>query len=240
MELGDNPVYKLSSTEMSVTLGWILLVVVIAAYAAFALRSAYKKRKAGLTAPPLGVTLLTIGIAAVGGLVLVLICNGNGTTPGIPWVVPFVLIILFAASVLLSRTRLGRYIYAIGANPEAARRAGINVGLIRTIGFTLCGLGAGFAGLVYESYLGSISTGIDGGNYTLFAVAAGVIGGASLFGGRGKPLNALLGGLVIGVVFNGLGLMGVGAAVQEMVTAGVLIGAVTVDALVRRRSSVPR
>jgi len=240
MQLQDNPVYKLASAEMSVTLGWIVLVVGIAAYAAFALRTSVKKRKAGLTAPPLGVTLLTVGIVGLGGLVLVLICNGNGNTPGIPWVVPFVLVILFGWTVMLSRTKLGRYIYAIGANPEAARRAGINVGLIRTIGFTLCGFGAGLAGLVYESYLGSISTGIDGGNYTLFAVAAGVIGGGSLFGGRGKPLNALLGGLVIGVVFNGLGLMGVSAAVQEMVTAGVLIAAVTLDALVRRRSSIPR
>jgi D-xylose transport system permease protein len=237
---GTNPVYKLASAEMSVTLGWIVLVVGIAAYAGFAVLASAKKRKAGLTAPPLGVTLLTIGIVAIGGLILVLICNGNGTTPGIPWVVPFVLVILFGWTVMLGRTKLGRYIYAIGANPEAARRAGINVGLIRTIGFTLCGLGAGFAGLVYMSYLGSISTGIDGGNYTLFAVAAGVIGGGSLFGGRGKPLNALLGGLVIGVVFNGLGLMGVSAAVQEMVTAGVLIAAVTLDALVRRRSSTPR
>jgi D-xylose transport system permease protein len=127
--------------------------------------------------------------------------------------------------------------YAIGANPEAARRAGINVGRIRTYAFIMVGLTAGLAGMVYESRLGSISTDVDGGDSVLFAVAAAVIGGASLFGGRGKPLNALLGGLVIAVVFNGLGLMGVSAAIQDLVTAAVLIAAVTLDALVRRRAT---
>jgi D-xylose transport system permease protein len=234
---GASPVYKLSSSEMSVALGWIVLVVALAVFAGLTLRRHWSRSRQNLATPPLGVVLLTIGITAIGGLVIVLICNGNGDTPGVPWVVPFVLLVLMTWGFLLSRTRLGRYIYAIGANPEAARRAGINVGRVRTIGFMMVGLTAGLAGIVYESYLGSISTGIDGGNYVLFAVAAAVIGGASLFGGRGKPLNALLGGLVIGVVFNGLGLMGVSAAVTEMVTAGVLIAAVTVDALVRRRSA---
>ena len=98
--------------------------------------------------------------------------------------------------------------YAIGGNPEAARRAGINVQRVRRLAFVFSAMTAGLAGLVYASTLGSISTGVDGGDYTLYAVAAAVIGGASLFGGRGKPLHALLGGLVIGVVYNGLALMG--------------------------------
>jgi D-xylose transport system permease protein len=90
---------------------------------------------------------------------------------------------------------------------------------------------------VYASHLGSISTDVDGGDYVLYAVAAGVIGGASLFGGRGKPLHPLLGGLVIATIFNGLGLIGVGAAVTDLITAAVLVGSVTVDALVRRRAA---
>jgi two-component system KDP operon response regulator KdpE len=139
---------------------------------------------------------------------------------------------------LLSRTRLGRYIYAIGANPEAARRAGINVPRVRTAGFVLCSLTAGIAGLVYMSRLGNISTDIDGGDLVLYAVAAAVIGGTILFGGRGKPLHALLGGIVIAVVFNGLGLLGITAAGQDMATAVVLVLAVTLDSLVRRRSTV--
>jgi D-xylose transport system permease protein len=170
-----------------------------------------------------------------------LICNANRglLTPlrGVPWVVPIVLVVLLFYSWLLSRTRLGRYLYAIGANPEAARRAGINVARVRTLGFVLCALTAGMAGLVYESRLGSMATDIDGGTLVLYGVAAAVIGGASLFGGRGRPLHALLGGVVIAAVFNGLGLMGISTAGQDIATAIVLIAAVTLDSLVRQRSA---
>jgi len=147
-------------------------------------------------------------------------------------------LVLVAWTWLLSRTRLGRYIYAIGGNPEGARRAGINVARIRTAGFALCSMTAGIAGLVYESRLGSMSTSVQGGNLVLYAVAAAVIGGTSLFGGRGRPLHALLGGFIIATVFNGLGLMGVSDAVQFIATAIVLIAAVTLDSLVRRRAAV--
>ena len=150
--------------------------------------------------------------------------------------VPFVGLVIFAWSLLMARTRLGRYFYAIGVNPEAARRAGINVAVIRTSGFMLNSLTGALAGLVYESRLGSIATDIDGGTLGLFGVAAAVIGGASLYGGRGKPLNALLGGIVVATVYNGLALMGVSAAVQDMATAVVLIIAVTIDSVVRRRT----
>jgi D-xylose transport system permease protein len=153
------------------------------------------------------------------------------------WVVPFVLQILVAWTWLLSRTRLGRYIYAIGANPEGARRAGINVARVRTAGFALCGMTAGIAGLAYETRLGSMSTSVQGGNLVLYAVAAAVIGGTSLFGGHGRPLHALLGGIIIATVINGLGLMGVSDAVQFISTTIVLIAAVTLDSLVRRRAA---
>jgi len=234
---GASPVYKLAGAEMSPTLSWIVLAAAIAGFAAFTLRRAQRRRKQGLAAPPIGVTLLTIVLSAIGGAALVAICNAN-TPAGVPWVVPFILVVLAVFTFVLNRTKLGRYIYAIGGNPEAARRAGINVPLIVTIGFAMCGLIAGLAGMVYMSRLGSMSTDFDGGTYVLYAVAAAVIGGASLFGGRGRPLNPLLGGLVIAVVFNGLGLMGVGAQIQDIVTAVVLIAAVTLDSLVRRRSTV--
>ena len=119
---------------------------------------------------------------------------------------------LVAWSFLLSRTRFGRYVYAIGGNAEAARRAGINLSRIRVLAFTLCGLTAGIMGIVYASYLGSISTDVDGGQNVLYAVAAAVIGGTSLFGGRGKMLGAVLGGLIVAVIYNGLELLGLGAA----------------------------
>jgi D-xylose transport system permease protein len=156
---------------------------------------------------------------------------------GVPWVVLLVLVVLVAWSWLLSRTRFGRYIYAIGGNAEAARRAGINLSRIRVLAFLLCGLTAGIMGIVYTSYLGSISTGVPGGNNVLYAVAAAVIGGTSLFGGRGKMIGAVLGGLIVAVIYNGLELLGLGAAPQYIWTAVVLLAAVTVDTLARRSQS---
>ena len=238
----NSPVYKLVQNNMSVTLGWIVLVVALAVFAGGLLLRSKRRRDQGLTTPPLSITMLTIGITAIGGVVLLLICTANrsnGVIPlrGVPWVIPFVIVVLLAWSWLLARTRLGRYIYAIGANPEAARRAGINVNQVKTIGFMLVALTGGIAGLIYMSTIGSMSTDINGGQYVLYAVAAAVIGGTSLFGGRGKPVHALLGGIVIATVFNGLGLMGINAAGTDIATAIVLIAAVTLDALVRRRAS---
>jgi D-xylose transport system permease protein len=236
-----SPVYNLVNANMSVTLSWIVLVVAVAGFAAATIRSAASRRRQGLTAPPISISILTIVVTAFAGIVLVAICSANRglltTLEGVPWVIPIVLIIILIFSFYLGRFRTGRYIYAIGANPEAARRAGVNVSRIRTLGFVMAGVTAGLAGLVYESRQGSISTDIDGGNLVLFGVAAAVIGGTSLFGGRGKMLHALLGGVVIATVFNGLALMGISAAGQDIATAVVLIAAVTLDSLVRRRGT---
>jgi D-xylose transport system permease protein len=238
----SSPIYNLVNTNMSPGLGWIVLIVVIGIFAAVTLTGHRRRRAKGLSTPPLSIALLTIALTAAGGIVLVVICNLNrgALTPlrGVPWVVPVVLVVLFIWSFMLARTKVGRYIYAIGANPEAARRAGINVPIVRTIGFMLCSMTAGIAGLIYESRQGSMATDIDGGTLVLYAVAAAVIGGTSLFGGRGKPIHALLGGIVIAAVFNGLGLMGISAAGQDIATAIVLIAAVTLDSLVRRRATV--
>jgi len=153
---------------------------------------------------------------------------------GVPWVVLLVLGVLGAWSFLLGRTQIGRYVYAIGGNAEAARRAGISVSAIRTLAFTLTGLTAGIAGVVYASRLRSISTTLDGGTLVLYAVAAAVIGGTSLMGGRGQALHGVLGGIVIAAIYNGMGLMGYGAPAQYMVTALVLLAAVTIDATTHR------
>jgi D-xylose transport system permease protein len=237
-----SPIYKLVNDNMSPTLGWIILAVSVVAFGLVSLTRSQRRRAQGLTTPPLSITLLTVALAAVGGVVLMVICSANRglglvTVTGVPWVILVVLIVLLVYSWFLGRTRTGRYIYAIGANPEAARRAGIKVNRIKTIGFVLASFTAGIAGVIYESRQGSMSIDINGGQYVLFAVAAAVIGGTSLFGGRGKIMHALLGGIVIAAVFNGLGLMGVSAAVQDIVTAIVLIAAVTLDALVRRRAT---
>ena len=128
--------------------------------------------------------------------------------------------------------------YAIGGNPEAARRAGINVASIRTWAFVLCAVTAGIAGLLYASYLGGMSNNVNGGQLVLYAVAAAVIGGTSLFGGRGKAVHGVLGGLVIGAIYNGMYLLGLAVQWEFIVTGGVLIGAVTIDALSRRGSTI--
>ena len=177
--------------------------------AAVALTGAYmvtrdaRRRANNLAAPPASVTFLKIALMAVAGVIVVLICSQNrgvGFTvvEGVPWVVLVVLVLLVAWTILLNRTRLGRYIYAIGGNAEAARRAGINLSRIRVTAFALCGLTAGITGIIYASNLGSMSNNFNGGQYVLYAVAAAVIGGTSLFGGRGRMLGAVLGGLVVG------------------------------------------
>ena len=243
MSINDSsPLYKLANGHMSVAAGWIVMVVVVGVYAVLALLRHRSRVSQGLASAPLGVTVLGIGVVAIIGIVLVVICNQNqgiglSTVKGMPYVIPFVLLVIALFSAFLSRTRTGRYIYAVGNSPEAARRAGINVTWIKMLGFILSSVTAGLAGLIYASSQGNIATDIAGGQDVLFAVAAAVIGGTSLFGGRGKMVHALLGGLVIAVVFNGLGLMGVSAAVQDMVTAVVLIAAVVLDALVRRRAT---
>jgi D-xylose transport system permease protein len=239
ISISNNVIDDLVSGSMTPAAGWILLIVAVGLYATFTLLSSARRRSQGLTVPPRSITLLGVGAVATAGVVLVWVCNLNrGTvTPlsGVPWVIPVVVIILLASSFLLARTRLGRYIYAIGASPEAARRAGINVTRIRTIAFALCSFTAGLAAVVYASRLGSLSVGFDGGTYVLYAVAAAVIGGASLFGGYGKPIHPLLGGLVIATLTNGLALLNITTAGTDIATAAVLIVAVAVDATLRRR-----
>ena len=171
-------------------------------------------------------------------MALVLICNTNRGVleplRGVPYVVLIIAGFLVVYTFMLGRTRFGRYLYAIGGNAEAARRGGVSLGWNRLWAFTLTGLTAGAAGIIYASRLGSISNNIDGGTLVLYAVAAAVIGGTSLFGGRGKMVHALLGGLVIATIYNGMGLLGLAASYQYMVTALVLLAAVTIDALARR------
>ncbi len=232
----------IESGALSVTASWIVMIALVALAGVLLFTRDQRRRSAGLVAPPVSITLLKIAVIAIAGVVVVLIGNTNRgslllAVRGLPWVVLVVLAVLVIYSVLLSRTRFGRYIYAIGGNSEAARRAGVNVNRIRIAAFALCGLTAGITGIIYSSYLGSISSGVNGGANVLNAVAAAVIGGTSLFGGRGKMLDAVLGGLVVGVIANGLQLLGLSADSQLMWTALVLVAAVTVDSLTRRGRS---
>jgi D-xylose transport system permease protein len=231
--------------NLSPTLGWIGLIVIVLLSTAFLITRDRRRRSHGLVAPPLSVTLLKIGVMAAIGVVLVLVLNVNrsrGALPlqGVPWVVPIVLGLLVITSVLLGRTKFGRYMYAIGGNAEAARRAGVNLSRIRVLAFMCGGVMAGVTGILYASNLGSISTGFEGGEYVLYSVAGAVIGGVSLFGGRGRMLGAVLGGFVVAVIYNGVDLLGLGAAAQYIWTAIVLLAAVTLDAVARRGSATIR
>jgi D-xylose transport system permease protein len=232
----------LVSENMSPTLGWIVLIAAVVVTGGYMIVRDRRRRTHNLVAPPLSVTLLKIAVMAAVGLILVLVLNHNrgvGLTvlSGVPWVVPIVLGLYVVLNVLLGRTKFGRYVYAIGGNAEAARRAGINLRRIRVIAFGLCGVMAGVTGILYASFLGSISNDIQGGQYVLYAVAGAVIGGVSLFGGRGRMVGALLGGFVVAVIYNGVELLGLSAAAQYIWTALVLLAAVTLDALARRGST---
>jgi D-xylose transport system permease protein len=234
--------YWIETGSMSPLAGWIVMIVaVVLAGGLFVVRDS-RRRASGLAAPPASVTWLKVAAMAVAGVVVVLIGNTNRgrfllVVRGVPWVVLVVVGVLVIYSFLLGRTRFGRYIYAIGGNAEASRRAGINLSRIRVAAFTLAGLTAGISGIIYASYLGSISTGVQGGNNVLLAVAAAVVGGTSLFGGRGKMVGAVLGGVIVAVIYNGLELLGLGAAQQNLWTAAVLLVAVAVDTTARRGQS---
>ncbi|MFZ0324353.1 MAG: ABC transporter permease [Actinomycetes bacterium] len=234
----DETINNIASANLSRIGGWVVMLVVVGVYAALTWRRDSRRRASGLVAPPQSLTIAKIVGALAGGVVLVLICNANRgrivDVYGVPWVILVVLAVLAAWTFVLGRTRYGRYVYAIGGNAEAARRAGVNLARIRTTAFILCSFTAGIAGVVYASRLRSISTSVDGGTLVLYAVAAAVIGGTSLFGGRGKAVDGVLGGIVIAAIYNGMGLLGFSAATQYMVTALVLLAAVTIDALARR------
>jgi D-xylose transport system permease protein len=240
IRLYNNVLSDIEGGALSPLADWIVMAAAVVLVGALFVVRDTRRRAGGLAAPPASVTWLKVGAMAIAGVVLVLIGNTNrGVTiavRGLPWVVLVVLVVLVAWSFLLGRTRFGRYIYAIGGNAEAARRAGVNLRRVRTLCFTLCGLTAGLGGIMLASNLNSIGTNINGGEYVLFAVASAVIGGTALFGGRGKMIHALLGGLVIAVIYNGLGLIGLSAGPTFIVTAIVLLVAVTIDTLARRRS----
>ncbi|MGN6301667.1 MAG: sugar ABC transporter permease [Angustibacter sp.] len=236
--VNNTQINNIASGALSATQSWVVMLLGVGAFGAWTWLRDERRRRSGLVAPPRSVSSLKVAAALVAGVAVVWICNiDRGVLipiRGLPWVVLVVLGVLALCTALLGRTRFGRYVYAIGGGAEAARRAGVNLYRIRTLAFGLASLTAGVGGIVYASRLRSVSTSYDGGTLVLYAVAAAVIGGTSLFGGRGKPLHAILGGLVIAAIDNGMGLQGYSAPAKYTVTAVVLVLAVTIDALARR------
>lgn len=240
----NNILYDLVNGNLTPLATWIFVIVAAVLTSFLMLRADQARRKSGLGGRPMWITITKIALLGISSLLLILVFNANRSTfshvVGMPFAIPIDLFVLAVSTFILAKTKAGRYLYAIGGNTEAARRAGINVNRYRRMAFMLSGLTAGIAGLLYVSRLVGISTGIEGGTYVLYAVAAAVIGGASLYGGRGKMIHAVLGGLIIGTIDNGMSLINLNAATQLIATAIVLLAAVIVDSLARRGSTTTR
>ncbi|WP_116450338.1 sugar ABC transporter permease [Blastococcus litoris] len=239
----DDVITAISDKNLPVVLGWVLAVVVIALYALLQLNRWRTQKAKGLAHQPFAVVLIRIGvIAAVVVLVTAVLSVDRAPAvgvvlAGIPYAIPLVVILLLILTFLLGRTSYGRHVYAVGGNAEAARRAGVNVTKIRVSVFVIGQTLAAISGIVAAARLGSVSPGSGAGNTLLYAVGAAVIGGTSLFGGRGRVRDAVLGGLVVAIIANGLGLLGTEAYLSYIITGGVLLLAASVDALARRRAA---
>jgi D-xylose transport system permease protein len=257
--LQDKVLHSLENSNMPLWLGWFMGALCVAGYLAMKLYDSRTRRSRNLPAEPTVITAAKVAAMAVFifvpiGLLsvdralnkkdTVTVVNGklvivhHKALEGVPWVVPLIVVLVVALGFVLSRTRYGRHIYAVGGNDEAARRAGIRVEGIRISVFVVGSLMAVISGIVLASRL-SVNSAQGGGNTLLLAVGAAVIGGTSLFGGKGKITDAVIGGLVVAVIINGMSDLITGAnasAIQFIVTGGVLALAATVDALSRRRA----
>jgi len=242
----DSPLIGLENSFIPIWAGWVLLALVIAGYAAIKINDAAGRRRADLPRTPMAVIAVKVlSLAVLGALfTYVMGINRNLTTnaffnskaQGMPWVV-LLLILLFAVwHFVLSRTRYGRHLYAVGGNDEASRRAGIVVSRVRISVFVICSGMAAVSGIAAASLLQSVQSNAGAGNTLLLAVGAAVIGGTSLFGGHGRMIDAVLGGLVVAVITNGMSdlIQGANSAGYEyVVTGAVLLLAAGFDAVVR-------
>jgi D-xylose transport system permease protein len=241
--IDDDVLLSINNDNMPVWLGWALCAFVVLAFAALVLRRAAKRKAEGLSYESMSVLGAKIVVLAVVlGLVTAYLSKERSRNPlvssikGVPLVVLFLVILLVGLTFVLSRTAFGRHVYAVGGNAEAARRAGINVRGIKLTCFMISSTLAAVGGIMIASRDNSISPTTGGADTLLYAVGAAVIGGTSLFGGKGRPLDAVFGGLVIAIIVNGMGLLNQPSAVVYIVTGLVLLVAASVDALTRRRA----
>lgn len=238
--IADETILAVENSNMTPMQGWILWAVASALYVLSGFRRINSRRKAGLVVELTQLwAMKTIALLIITGVAVFQLNQERGlsetnSTKGVPYVAPLILVILIAGTFLLSKTAFGRHIYAVGGNAEAARRAGINVKRVRTVAFVLCSSLAAIAGMLFASRMNSISPSTGGSSTLLYAVGAAVIGGVSLFGGKGRMRDAILGGLVVAVIDNGMGLLGYGAGIQFLVTGAVLLVSAGVDAISRR------
>ena len=232
VRIQDDTVIGIANNFLSDAWGWVVGAAGVAAYALSQLQTARSRLARGLDAKPGVVIALQVAGLAVVTFVAVWYANRDR---GVPQVTLLVLLLFVFWSFLASRTRFGRHVYAVGGNAEAARRAGINVDRVRIMVFMIAGFMAGLGGIIFASRLRSVATNTGGGNLLLNVIAAAVIGGTSLFGGRGRVVSALLGALVIIAIDNGMGLLNLATGTRFVITGLVLLAAVLVDALSKRR-----
>ena len=243
----DPAILRVMNTNLPDWGGWAFVVVVVVAFAVVGLLNQARRRRAGLATG--NHALFGAGVAGLAVLLAaaVVVLNLERARPnapvslsGVPFIIPVAAVVLVVLTFVLTRTTFGRHVYAVGGNAEAARRAGINVARVQIACFMICSSMAAVAGILLASRDNSVSPTTGGAQTLLFAVGAAVIGGVSLFGGRGKVHNAILGGLVIAVIANGLPLVTSKAGIQFVVTGLVLLLAASVDAISRRKAVATR
>ena len=244
ISITDSFVLKLANGNLSVAVSWALSIVAIVGYALIQLNRVRSRAARGLVTDPIGIVALRVGGLAVVLLIpTALLTQERSINPvitsvkGIPIVVPIIAVFLVIWTFVLGRTTYGRHVYAVGGNTEAARRAGIPVDRIRISVFVICSFMASIGGILAVSRANSVDPNTGGSNILLYSVGAAVIGGTSLFGGKGKAINAVIGGAVITVIDNGMGLLGYSAGTKYIVTGLILLVAASVDALARRRAA---
>jgi D-xylose transport system permease protein len=243
IRIDDNVIRGLSIKNVPVGVGWAAAIIIVVAFAAITLLSYRTQVAKNLAHAPLALVIIRVVAFAVIVLGVTALLNSNHSAnpvfpiKGIPWALPVVAFFLLVWTFVLGRTGFGRHLYAVGGNAEAARRAGINVRRMKIAAFMISSTMAGVSGILAASYSGKVSPGSGAGNTLLYGVAAAVIGGTSLFGGRGRALDGVLGGVVIATIPNGLGLLNQASWINYVVTAAVLLLAASVDAISRRRRS---
>jgi D-xylose transport system permease protein len=228
----DPKIVGLANTFYSDTFGWIVALIVIGAYAGITVIGSRRRVAAGLEAEPILIQAFRIGLVAAAVIAAIAILNSDR---GLPLAVLILVGFVAGMEYVVQRTRFGRHVFAVGGNAEAARRAGIRINAIRVVVFGISGTMAAIGGILAASRLLAVSQTSGGNDLLLFAIAGPVIAGTSLFGGRGSVWTALLGALVIGSISNGMDLLAYSSAVKFMVTGGVLLAAVLVDAIARRQ-----
>jgi D-xylose transport system permease protein len=241
IRIEDPTILAVQNKNLPVLASWVFFAITAGIYVLSGLWKFARRRRAGLVDNLFKFWLIKTAIlVTLGGLATLALTVERSNNPdlvslrGIPYVVPVILVLLVSATFVLTRTSFGLHLYAVGGNAEAARRAGINVRMVRISAFMICSGFAAVAGMIFVSRANSISPTTGGSSTLLYAVGAAVIGGTSLFGGKGKVSDAILGGLVVAVIDNGMALLGYPAGIKFMVTGGVLLLSASIDAFSRR------